>query len=260
MALKALKKLKTAKPKTTEEHDVDIDLDDDTEVEVEAKPSKIKGLKKPNKVEEPVEVEDEDELDDDEELDDEDETDSLDEEESEDEIESDDEIEEDDDIEDEVEVEKPKAAKKGKAEKAEKPAKEKEPTTGRSLFAKKAKAEKPAKVLKEGDTITREEIERRFADKLGCTKADASRVIKAFEELMTQDVFPHYEVNLFGVKFKRSIVAERIHSGTGGLKVKDDGLSTLIPAHIQVVGKIEYGKERIRGKVDKNGEFKRVKK
>jgi hypothetical protein len=103
--------------------------------------------------------------------------------------------------------------------------------------------------LKEGMTVTRDELIELYAAELGCNKATAEKAIKAFETVLTEQVFPNYEVNLFGTKFKRVFVEERIHSGSGGLDVETDGLSTYIPAHYKTTSTIYHDKQKIRGKV-----------
>jgi hypothetical protein len=98
-------------------------------------------------------------------------------------------------------------------------------------------------------TVTRDELIDLYAAELGCNKATAEKAIKAFETVLTEQVFPKYEVNLFGTKFKRVFVEERIHSGSGGLDVETDGLSTYIPAHFKTTATLYHDKQKIRGKV-----------
>ena len=57
-------------------------------------------------------------------------------------------------------------------------------------------------------TVTRDELIELYANELGCNKATAEKAIKAFETVLTEQVFPNYEVNLFGTKFKRVFVEE----------------------------------------------------
>ena len=115
-----------------------------------------------------------------------------------------------------------------------------------SLFNKQVKQ---SRELKEGMTVTRDELIELYATELGCNKATAEKAIKAFETVLTEQVFPNYEVNLFGTKFKRVFVEERIHSGSGGLDVETDGLSTYIPAHYKTTATLYHDKQKIRGKV-----------
>ena len=186
----------------------------------------------------------------------------------EDDSEEDEEVEEDDSEEDE-EVEEVEEAPKRTAKKpvATKSAPKKAaPTTAKkstaTTTAKKPAAKtnssefslfnkqvKQSRELKEGMTVTRDELIELYATELGCNKATAEKAIKAFETVLTEQVFPNYEVNLFGTKFKRVFVEERIHSGSGGLDVETDGLSTYIPAHYKTTATLYHDKQKIRGKV-----------
>ena len=106
-----------------------------------------------------------------------------------------------------------------------------------------------------GDVMPREEIHRRFAEKMGCTIADASRGLKSIEEFFLEEVFPEYSCNLFGVRFKRKVVGARVYAGTGGLKVENP-LATEVSEHICVSANIMYDRESKKGLVDdETGEF-----
>jgi archaellum component FlaD/FlaE len=166
----------------------------------------VKTLKRPVKKEEIEEqVEDIEEVEDDVEEVDTEEAD-VEEEETEDEVEESDdeedsaaeeEVEEDDSEDDEEVEEVPKrAAKKPATTKsapkkpttttAKKPA-TKTNSTEFSLFNKQVKQ---SRELKEGMTVTRDELIDLYAAELGCNKATAEKAIKAFETVLTEQVFP----------------------------------------------------------------------
>ena len=291
MALKSLRTLNSkSKAKPTPkavveddllEDDLLLDEEDSEEEEVAAPAKKMTKLKAKPKAkvieEEEEELEDEEledeELDDeDEELDDEDE--ELDDEEEEtpkkvikkspakkakvkvveeDEDELDDEEDSEED-EDEVAPVK-KVAKKVAAKKT----KVAEPKSSSSLFSKKSAT--AAVPLVEGATMKRETLidlmVNRFTTEMGVTpsKKEVSQIISMLEDVLLEEVFPLYSVNFCGAKFKRTIVAPRIYSGAGGLDVavKTD---TQVSEHIKVTGSVFIGKESIKGKVDKKGNFK----
>ena len=281
MALKSLRTLNSkSKAKPTPkavveddllEDDLLLDEEDSEEEEVAApakKMTKLKAKPKAKVIEEDEEEELEDEELEDEELDDEDE--ELEEEETpkkvikkspakkakvkvveEDELDDEEDSEED---EDEVAPVK-KVAKKVAAKKT----KVAEPKSSSSLFSKKSAT--AAVPLVEGATMKRETLidlmVNRFTTEMGVTpsKKEVSQIISMLEDVLLEEVIPLYSDNFCGAKFKRTIVAPRIYSGAGGLDVavKTD---TQVSEHIKVTGSVFIGKESIKGKVDKKGNFK----
>lgn len=273
MALKSLRTLNSkSKAKPTPkavveddllEDDLLLDEEDSEEEEVAAPAKKMTKLKAKPKAK-VIEEDEEEELDDeDEELDDEDE------EETPKKVikkspakkakvkvveEDEDELEEEDSEEDEVAPVK-KVAKKVAAKKT----KVAEPKSSSSLFSKKSAT--AAVPLVEGATMKRETLidlmVNRFTTEMGVTpsKKEVSQIISMLEDVLLEEVFPLYSVNFCGAKFKRTIVAPRIYSGAGGLDVavKTD---TQVSEHIKVTGSVFIGKESIKGKVDKKGNFK----
>ena len=143
------------------------------------------------------------------------------------------------------------AAKKVVAKKAA----EEEAPGRRALFGGTSKKAVERKVPVEGGVITREELLRRFSEKNGLTIADSKKALELFEEFLTEDIFPNFSVNLFGVKFKRTVVADRLYDGVGGLAVETDGLVTLVKSHVSVKANITVGKESLKGAVTEDGEF-----
>ena len=288
MALKSLRTLNSkSKAKPTPkavveddllEDDLLLDEEDSEEEEVAApakKMTKLKAKPKAKVIEEEEELEDEELDDEDEELDDEDEELDDEDEELDDEeeetpkkvikkspakkakvkvVEEDELDDEEDSDEDEVAPVK-KVAKKVAAKKT----KVAEPKSSSSLFSKKSAT--AAVPLVEGATMKRETLidlmVNRFTTEMGVTpsKKEVSQIISMLEDVLLEEVFPLYSVNFCGAKFKRTIVAPRIYSGAGGLDVavKTD---TQVSEHIKVTGSVFIGKESIKGKVDKKGNFK----
>jgi hypothetical protein len=125
------------------------------------------------------------------------------------------------------------------------------------LFGKTIKPKETMETeVEEGAIYPRHKLEALLAERMNCSKADAANSLKAIEDLILTEVFPLYSLNLFGVKFKRSVVEMRYHDGTGGLTHINNDLTTEVSEHIRIAANIYIGKEKRRGIVDEDsGEF-----
>lgn len=125
----------------------------------------------------------------------------------------------------------------------------------RGLFGGTSKKSVERKVPVEGGVITREELLRQFSEKNGLTIADSKKALELFEDFLVTDIFPNFSVNLFGVRFKRTVVADRLYDGVGGLAVETDGLVTLVQSHVSVKANITVGKASLKGAMAEDGSF-----
>lgn len=257
-----------------------VEVEEEEEEEIEEAPApkkpagKLLGKAKPKAA--PVEEEEEEETEEESEEEEAEEEETEESEEAEEESEEEEEEAEEEEAEEEEEEEAPaKPVKKGltkpgvkaapaKASKAPvkaAPAKkaksdeEAPASTGKGLFGSKPKKASAPRVVEEGAVLPKDELARMMAAEFGCTAAEAANSLKKIETFMLEQVFPKYDVNLFGARFKRSIVAPRLFNTVGGLEVQTDGLSTLISEHVRVTGTIYFGKERKKGQGESVDDF-----
>ena len=157
-------------------------------------------------------------------------------------------------FEDEEEIVEEKPAKEVK-EKAVKAA-PKTTKAGSTLFsAPTVRKTGEKRLLTEGVTITRDEWTNMFAAKHGIPAGEFRKLMLKLEQFIEEEVFPKYNVNLFGALFKRSTTKTKLHSGVGGLKVKDSGLTTMVPPYTKVSATVHIGRQSIRGIMNEDGEF-----
>jgi len=251
--LKSLKKKAAPVQEEAEEEDEDDSEDGEEEAVEEVAPAPKKGgLKSLKKKAAPVVVDDEPE--DEEETADEDAEDS----------------EEEEVVEEKVPAKKGKLASKKKAAPVQEEAEEEDdsedgeeeapaPKKGSksTLFSsKKSASAKEARVLREGDVMTRDEFLAPFAKEMGISMTDARTFTSALEEHMS-NMLSQYQFNFMGVRFKRTVVDERLFQGCGGLKIEgpESELVTKVFPHVQASLRITKDRVSTKGIIDDNGEF-----
>jgi hypothetical protein len=129
---------------------------------------------------------------------------------------------------------------------------------GKSMFSGARKA-REARVYEDGSWLPRDELMHRFQVALqvdeefkDVQKSQLDRLIGLFENFIVE-ILQNHDIRLFGIKTKRSYVADRLYEPTTALDKVATNYHTLVSAHTKVSITWAFDKTSTHGALAEDG-------